>query len=86
MPPTMTTLSAGQPVAASRRGGTGGRACKGGGKTRGRSGDQGNDRIDGQGRPVGGEGSVVNDGVNRVPDFSTIIAQQLQNSLPTIVA
>ncbi|GJS96790.1 hypothetical protein Tco_0803758 [Tanacetum coccineum] len=34
----------------------------------------------------GGQGSEVNDGVNRVPDFSTIIAQQLQNLLPTIVA
>ncbi|GJR43128.1 putative reverse transcriptase domain-containing protein [Tanacetum coccineum] len=28
----------------------------------------------------------VNDGVNGVPDFSTIITQQLQNLLPTIVA
>ncbi|GJW57611.1 putative reverse transcriptase domain-containing protein [Tanacetum coccineum] len=35
---------------------------------------------------VGGQGSEVNDGVNRVPNFSTIIAQQLQNLLPTIVA
>ncbi|GJV51600.1 putative reverse transcriptase domain-containing protein [Tanacetum coccineum] len=30
--------------------------------------------------------SEANDGVNRVPNFSTIIAQQLQNLLPTIVA
>ncbi|GJY19905.1 hypothetical protein Tco_0392471 [Tanacetum coccineum] len=28
----------------------------------------------------------VNEGVDRVPDFSTNIAQQLQNLLPTIVA
>ncbi|GKC89258.1 hypothetical protein Tco_1149907 [Tanacetum coccineum] len=40
----------------------------------------------GGGRPVGGQGSEVNDGVNEVPGFSTIIAQQLQNLLPTIVA
>ncbi|GJX00343.1 putative reverse transcriptase domain-containing protein, partial [Tanacetum coccineum] len=33
-----------------------------------------------------GQGSDVNDSVNGVPDFSTIIAQQLQNLLPTIVA
>ncbi|GKB10792.1 putative reverse transcriptase domain-containing protein [Tanacetum coccineum] len=31
-------------------------------------------------------GSEVNDGVNEVPDFSTINAQQLHNLLPTIVA
>ncbi|GJZ62054.1 hypothetical protein Tco_0618191 [Tanacetum coccineum] len=34
----------------------------------------------------GGQGSKVNDGVGGVPDFSTIIAQQLQNLLLTIVA
>ncbi|GJX10329.1 reverse transcriptase domain-containing protein [Tanacetum coccineum] len=86
MPPTMTTRSAGRPAAASRGGGTGGRAGRGGGRTRGHSGDQGDGRIDGQGGQVGGQGSEVNDGVNGVPDFSTIIAQQLQNLLPTIVA
>nr|GEY94509.1 reverse transcriptase domain-containing protein [Tanacetum cinerariifolium] len=52
--------------------------------TRGRSGDLGNGRIDGQGGQVGGQGSEVNDGVDGVPDFSTITAQQLQNLLPTI--
>ncbi|GKA89384.1 putative reverse transcriptase domain-containing protein, partial [Tanacetum coccineum] len=50
------------------------------------TGDQGDGRIDGQGGQVGGQDSKVNDGVNGVPDFSTIIAQQLQNLLPTIVA
>ncbi|GJW54393.1 hypothetical protein Tco_0098478 [Tanacetum coccineum] len=58
----------------------------GSGRTRGRSGDQGDGRIDGQGGQVGGQDSEVNDGGNGVPDFSTIIAQQLQNLLPTIVA
>ncbi|GJS38688.1 hypothetical protein Tco_0563731 [Tanacetum coccineum] len=38
------------------------------------------------GGQVGGQGSEVNDGVDGVPDFSTIIAQQLQNLLPTILA
>nr|GEZ66207.1 hypothetical protein [Tanacetum cinerariifolium] len=45
----------------------------------------GNGRIDGQGGQVGGQGSDVNDGVDGVLDFSTIIAQQLRNLLPTIV-
>nr|GEW18896.1 reverse transcriptase domain-containing protein [Tanacetum cinerariifolium] len=45
---------------------------------------RGDGRIDGQDGQVGGQGSEVNDGVNEVPDFSTIIAQQLQNLLPTI--
>ncbi|GJR86577.1 hypothetical protein Tco_0210588 [Tanacetum coccineum] len=66
--------------------GTGGRAGRGGGRTRGRSGDQGDGRIDGQGGQVGGQGRKVNDGVDGVLNFSTIIAQQLQNLLPTIVA
>ncbi|GJW13277.1 reverse transcriptase domain-containing protein [Tanacetum coccineum] len=86
MLPTMMTRSAGLPAAASRGGGMGGRADRGGGRTRVCSGDLGNGRSDGQGVQVGGQGSEVNDDANRVPDFSTIIAQQLQNLLPTIVA
>ncbi|GKE30268.1 hypothetical protein Tco_1445652 [Tanacetum coccineum] len=43
----------------------------------------GDGRIDGHGGQVGGQGSEVNYGF---PDFSTIIAQQLQNLLPTIVS
>nr|GEZ75227.1 putative reverse transcriptase domain-containing protein [Tanacetum cinerariifolium] len=39
--------------------------------------------IDGQGNDRGVE---VNGGVGRVPDFSIIIAQQLQNLLPTLLA
>ncbi|GJY90076.1 reverse transcriptase domain-containing protein [Tanacetum coccineum] len=65
---------------------TGGRTGRGGGRNRGRSSDLGNDRIDGQGGPVGGQGTEVNDSADGVPDFSTIIAQQLQNLLPTILA
>ncbi|GKE95973.1 hypothetical protein Tco_1580828, partial [Tanacetum coccineum] len=38
------------------------------------------------GGQVGGQGSEVNYDVDGVPDFSTIIAQQLQNLLPTILA
>ncbi|GKE23560.1 hypothetical protein Tco_1435072 [Tanacetum coccineum] len=55
-------------------------------KTRGRSGDLGDGRNDGQGGQVGGQGSEVNDGVNRVLDFATITAQQLRYLLPTIIA
>ncbi|GJX26292.1 hypothetical protein Tco_0232588 [Tanacetum coccineum] len=86
MPPTMMTRSASWPATASRGRGTGGRAGRGGGRIRVRSGDQGNGRNDGQGGQVGGQGSELNDGVNGVSDFSTIIAQQLQNLLPTIIA
>nr|GEW48817.1 putative reverse transcriptase domain-containing protein [Tanacetum cinerariifolium] len=86
MPPMMTAQSVGRPAAASRGGGTGGRAGSGGGRTGSRSGDQGNGRNDGQAGQVGGQGSEVNDGVDGVPDFSTIIAHQLQNLLLTIVA
>ncbi|GJU72643.1 hypothetical protein Tco_1264048 [Tanacetum coccineum] len=82
----MTTQGAGRPAVVSRGGGTGGRAGRGGGRTRGRSGDKGDGRNDNQGGQAGGHGSEVNDGVNGVPDFSTIITQQLQNLLPTIVA
>ncbi|GKD76261.1 reverse transcriptase domain-containing protein [Tanacetum coccineum] len=40
----------------------------------------------GMGVRVGGQGSEVNDGVDEVLDFSTIIPYQLRNLLPTIVA
>nr|GEV38093.1 putative reverse transcriptase domain-containing protein [Tanacetum cinerariifolium] len=86
MPPRMTIQHDGQATAAPRGGRTGGRIGRGGGKTRGRSGDQSDGRIDGQGGQVDGQGGEVNDSVDRVPDFSTIIAQQFQNFLPTIVA
>ncbi|GKB13632.1 putative reverse transcriptase domain-containing protein [Tanacetum coccineum] len=85
MPPRMTTRSAGRSTTAPRGGRTGGRTGRGGGRTReptgrvgGRTGDQ-----DGQG---GDRGNGANGGVDEVPDFSTVIAQQLQNLLPTIIA
>nr|GEX23269.1 hypothetical protein [Tanacetum cinerariifolium] len=59
MPPMMTTQSAGQPAAASRGGGMGRQARRGSGRTRGRSGDQDDGRIDGQGRQVGCQGNEV---------------------------
>ncbi|GJS14490.1 hypothetical protein Tco_0408962, partial [Tanacetum coccineum] len=86
MLPRMMTRSASRATVASRGGGTSGRAGRGGGRTRGRSGDQGNGGIDGQGGQVGGQGTKVNDGVDGVPDFSTIISQHLQKLLPTILA
>nr|GEW83818.1 putative reverse transcriptase domain-containing protein [Tanacetum cinerariifolium] len=90
MSPRMTTQSVGRATATPQGGRTGEQTGKGGGRTRGRSGDQGNGRIDGQDGPVGGQvggqGNEVNDGVEGVPDFSTIITQLLQTLLPTIVA
>nr|GFC94869.1 reverse transcriptase domain-containing protein [Tanacetum cinerariifolium] len=56
------------------------------GRTIGRSGNQGNGKDVGPRGQVGGQGSKVNGGVHGVLDFSTIIAQQLQNLLPTTVA
>ncbi|GKB86201.1 hypothetical protein Tco_0958473 [Tanacetum coccineum] len=85
MSSTMITQSVGQPAAASRGRGTGRRVSKGGGRTRGCFGDQGNGRNDGPSGQVGGQGSEVNGGVDGVLDFSSIIAHQLQNLLPTIV-
>nr|GEV05045.1 reverse transcriptase domain-containing protein [Tanacetum cinerariifolium] len=49
MPPRMTTQSVGRPAAASQGGGTGGRADRGGSRTKGRSSDQGNGGIGGRG-------------------------------------
>ncbi|GKB65127.1 reverse transcriptase domain-containing protein [Tanacetum coccineum] len=74
----MTTQSTGRSIAAPQGGRTGVRAGRGGGRTGvptgrvgGRTGDQ-----DGQG---GNRGNGSNGGVDKVPEFSTVIAQQLQN-------
>ncbi|GKE95035.1 hypothetical protein Tco_1579890, partial [Tanacetum coccineum] len=71
MPAMMRTRSVGRPVAESQGGGTGN--------------DQGlgaNGGVEG----VNGNVEGVNRGVGGAPDFSTIIAQQLQNLLPAILA
>ncbi|GJX70423.1 reverse transcriptase domain-containing protein [Tanacetum coccineum] len=95
MPPRMRTLSAGRPAAESLGGGTGVRAGRGG---RGRRPREGNDErvedLNGQGNDqgLGANGGVeeVNGNVEGAnggaPDFSTIIAQQLQNLLPAMLA
>ncbi|GKC78266.1 hypothetical protein Tco_1129040, partial [Tanacetum coccineum] len=82
---------AGRPVSESRGGGTGKQVGKGG---RGRGPRGGNnervDELNGQGNDQGLEANRnvegVNGGVGGAPDFSTIIVQQLQNLLPTILA
>nr|GEX41180.1 reverse transcriptase domain-containing protein [Tanacetum cinerariifolium] len=56
MPTRMTTRSAGQTIAAPRGRRTDGWTGRGGGRTIGRSGDQGNGRTDGKGGQVGGQG------------------------------
>ncbi|GKF40831.1 reverse transcriptase domain-containing protein, partial [Tanacetum coccineum] len=98
MPPRMRTQCAGRPAAESLGGGTGVRVGRVG---RGRRPREGNDeRVDdlnGQGndqglRANGGvkgvNGNVEGDkgGVGGAPDFSTVIAQQLQNLLPAMLA
>ncbi|GJS61398.1 putative reverse transcriptase domain-containing protein [Tanacetum coccineum] len=59
MPPTMTTRSAGRPATASQGGGTGGRAGRGGGRTRAQVGDQGR----GQGNGRNQNGDAANDNI-----------------------
>ncbi|GJV71730.1 putative reverse transcriptase domain-containing protein [Tanacetum coccineum] len=95
MPPRMRTQSAGQPTAKSLRGGTGVRVGRGG---RGRRPMEGNDeRVDDLNGQGNDQGLGANEGIEGVngnveganggaPDFSTIIAQQLQNLLHTMLA
>ncbi|GJS23748.1 putative reverse transcriptase domain-containing protein [Tanacetum coccineum] len=95
MPPRMRTQSAGRPAAESLGGGTGVRVGRGGRGRRPREGnDERVDELNGQGNDQGlGDNGGV-DGVNGnvkganmgAPDFSTIIAQQLQNLLPAMLA
>ncbi|GJW15175.1 hypothetical protein Tco_0019308 [Tanacetum coccineum] len=70
MAPTMTTCNVHRRTAALRGGRMGGQNGRGGGRT-----------VD-----QGGRGNRANVGVDEVLDFSTVIAQQLQGLLPTIVA
>ncbi|GKC28225.1 hypothetical protein Tco_1035519 [Tanacetum coccineum] len=81
MAPTMTTHNAGRRTATTRGGRTGGQAGRGGK----RSGEQAG-RVGGQTGDQGRRGNEANGGVDEVPDFSTVIAQQLQGLLPTIIA
>ncbi|GJV09184.1 hypothetical protein Tco_1346840 [Tanacetum coccineum] len=85
MPPRMTTRSACRSTAAPRGGGMGGRVGRGARRTREpvRRNNETIGELDGQGNDRGVE---ANGGVGGVPDFSTIIAQQLQNLLPTLLA
>ncbi|GKA50315.1 hypothetical protein Tco_0743388, partial [Tanacetum coccineum] len=95
MPPRMRTRSAGRPAAESLGGGMGERVGSG---RRGRRPREGNDELvdelNGQGNEqgMGANGGVegVNGNVERAnggaPDFSTIIAQQLQNLFPAMLS
>ncbi|GJS64197.1 putative reverse transcriptase domain-containing protein [Tanacetum coccineum] len=95
MPPRVMTRSVGRPAAESLGEGTGERVGRGGRGRRPREGNdehiedlngQGNDQGLGANRGVEGVNGNV-EGVNGgAPDFSTIIAQQLQNLLPTMLA
>nr|GEY02172.1 hypothetical protein [Tanacetum cinerariifolium] len=95
MPPRMRTQSAGRPAAESLGWGTCVRVGRGG---RGRRPREGNDeRVDDLNGQGNDQGMGANGGVKRVngnvegangeaPDFSTIIAQQLQNLLPAMLS
>ncbi|GJS57292.1 reverse transcriptase domain-containing protein [Tanacetum coccineum] len=95
MAPRMRTQSAGRPAAESLGGGMGVRVGRGGRCRRPREGnDKRVDDLNGQGNDqgLGANGGVkgVNGNVKGAnggaPDFSTIIAQQLQNLLPSMLA
>nr|GEX82834.1 reverse transcriptase domain-containing protein [Tanacetum cinerariifolium] len=77
----MTTYNGGRRTIATRGGRTGGQTGRGGGRTGEQTGIVGG-RTDDQ----GGRGNRANGGVDEVPNFSTVIPQQLQVLLPTIVA
>ncbi|GJY59756.1 putative reverse transcriptase domain-containing protein [Tanacetum coccineum] len=95
MSPMMRTQSTSWPTAKSLGGGTGVRVGRGG---RGRRPREGNDEcvddLNGQGNDQGLRANWGVDGVNGnveranegAPDFSTIIAQQLHNLLPAMLA
>ncbi|GJT83548.1 putative reverse transcriptase domain-containing protein [Tanacetum coccineum] len=72
MPPRVMARSAGRPIAESRGGGTGGRVGRGSGRGRGP-------------RAEGVDGNVEGI-IGGAPYFSMIIAQQLQNLLPAMLA
>ncbi|GKB82882.1 hypothetical protein Tco_0949777, partial [Tanacetum coccineum] len=95
MSPRMRTRSAGQPAAKSLGGGTGEWVGRGGRGRRPKEGNdkrvdelngQGNDQDMGANRGVKGVNENVEGANGGAPDFSTIIAQQLQNLLPAMLA
>ncbi|GJT79116.1 reverse transcriptase domain-containing protein [Tanacetum coccineum] len=95
MPPRMRTRSAGRPAAKSLGGGTGERVSRGGRGRRPREGnDERVDELSGQGNGLGRGANKGVEGANGnvgganggAPDFPMIIAQQLRNLLPAMLA
>ncbi|GKE55238.1 hypothetical protein Tco_1494423 [Tanacetum coccineum] len=95
MPLRMRTQSTGWPAAESLGGGTGEQVSRGRRGRRPREGNdecvdelngQGNDQDLGANRGVEGVNGNVDRANGGAPDFSTIIAQQLQNLLPAMLA
>ncbi|GKB27231.1 putative reverse transcriptase domain-containing protein, partial [Tanacetum coccineum] len=87
-PPRIRTRSAGRPTVESLGGGTGKRVGRG---RRGRRPKEGNDKhvedLNGQGNDQGIRDNRNVEGANGgAPDFSMIIAQQLHNLLPALLA
>ncbi|GKE95314.1 hypothetical protein Tco_1580169 [Tanacetum coccineum] len=85
MPSRVMTQSAGRPTVAPRGGGMGGRVGRGCRRVR----DLKRRNVEPTGEPKGqgnDQGVEVNEGVDGVHDFSTIISQQWQNLLPSVLA
>ncbi|GJS24770.1 hypothetical protein Tco_0453402 [Tanacetum coccineum] len=81
MAPTMTTRNASRRTASTRGRRTAGQAGRGGGRVGEQAG-----RIGGRTDNQGGRGNRANRGVDEVAGFSTVITEQLQGLLPTIIA
>ncbi|GKA90417.1 hypothetical protein Tco_0812287 [Tanacetum coccineum] len=81
MAPTMTTRNAGRRTASTRGRRTAGQAGRGSGRVGEQAG-----RIGGRTDNPGGRGNRANRGVDEVAGFSTVITEQLQGLLPTIIA
>ncbi|GJW42900.1 hypothetical protein Tco_0071699 [Tanacetum coccineum] len=73
MPPRMMTRSKGRLTTVLRGGRTDGRTSRGGGRTRESMGRVGR-RTGDQDVQGGNRGNIANGGVDKVPDFSTVIA------------
>ena len=92
MPPRTRSRGAGRPTAETRGGRTGGRASRGGGNARPTRNVNEEPVVEPIEEPVvkpenqgSNQGVGTNVGAGGVPDLSAIIAQQLQNLLPTIL-
>ncbi|GJV29437.1 hypothetical protein Tco_1385885 [Tanacetum coccineum] len=85
MPPRMMTRCAGRATAAPQGGRMGGQTVRGGGRTRGRSGDQGNGGIDGQCGQVGGQGNQGRNQGNATNQNSDAVNDNIRGDVRNVI-